>query len=126
MELSQFLYLILPLAFIIVILIGVVLYLSKKSEESVYEKEMKWYRQSLLKGEINRKSFLYIRDNLKADELFSEESKRLDDMLKQKKMDSETYVRMKEVLQMTFNDKLVKINQRYDFDNSIPTGTPPQ
>lgn len=120
MEPNQFFFLILPLAILIAVLVVVVLYLSRKTEETEYEKEMKELRQSLLKGKIDRKSFLYIRDNLKTEELFTDESKRLDDMLTHKKMDPDTYVRMKEVLQMTFNEKLVKIHQKYDFDNSTP------
>ena len=115
MEPSQFIFLILPLAIIIAILVVVVLYLSRRNEVTDYEKEL---RQSLLKGKIDRKTFLYIRDNLKIEDRFTDESKRLDDMLKHKKMDSDTYVRMKKVLDMTFDERLVKINEKYNFDNS--------
>ena len=118
MEPSQFIFLILPLAIIIAILVVVVLYLSRRNEVTDYEKEMKELRQSLLKGKLDRKTFLYIRDNLKIEDRFTDESKRLDDMLKHKKMDSDTYVRMKKVLDMTFDERLVKINEKYNFDNS--------
>jgi len=118
MESSQFFFLILPLAIIIAILVVVVFYLGRKTEETDYEKEMKRLRQLLLKGKLNRETFLHIRDNLKVEDLFADESKRLDDMLKHKKMDSDTYVRMKKILEMSFNERLEKINQKYNFDNS--------
>jgi hypothetical protein len=60
---------------------------------------------------------LYIRDNLKVEDLFFDESKRLDNMLKHKKLDTDTYIRMKKVLDMNFNEKLVKINEKYNLDN---------
>ena len=124
MEPSQFYSFILPLTVLIAILVVVVLYLSRKAEDTNYEKEIKKLRGLLFKGDIDRKDFLYIRDNLKAEDLFTDESKRLDDMLNNKKMDPETYVRMKKALQMTFNQRLVKIHQKYDFDNSTSIEAP--
>jgi len=118
MEPSNFFFLILPLAIIIAVLVVVVFYLARRTEETDYEKEMKELRQSLLKGKLDRKTFLYIRDNVKVEDLFADESKRLDDMLKHKKMDPDTYIRMKKVLGMSFNERLVKINEKYNFDNS--------
>ena len=118
MEPSQFTYLILPLAIIIAILVGIVFYLARRNEETDYEKEMKELRRSLLKGTLDRKTFLYVRDNLKAEDLFGEESKRLDDMMKSKSLDSDTYVRMKKILELNFNERLAKINDKYNFDNS--------
>ena len=118
MEPSNFFFLILPLAIIIAVLVVVVFYLARRTEETDYEKEMKELRQSLLKGKLDRKTFLYIRDNLKVEDHFADESEWLNDMLKQKKMDPATYVRMKKVLEMTFDERLVKINKKYDFGNS--------
>jgi len=117
MEPSQFFFFILPLATIIAILVVVVFYLARKTEETDYEKEMKRLRQLLLKGKLDRETFLRIRDNLKVEDLFADETKRLDDMLKDKKMDSDTYVRMKKILEMSFNERLEKINDNYNFDN---------
>ena len=118
MDPSQFFFIILPLAAIIAILVVVVFYLSRKTEETDYEKEMKKLRQLLIKGKLDRESFLHIRDNLKVEDLFSEESKRLDNMFENKKLDSDTYLRMKKVLDISFNERLEKINEKYDFDNS--------
>ena len=116
MEPSQFFFLILPLAIIIAVLVAVVFYLSRKTEETNYEKEIKELRRLLIKGKLDRKSFLYIRDNLKAEDHFTDESKQLDDIMKQKKMDPDTYVRTKKILEMTYNERLVKIHEKYDFD----------
>lgn len=118
MELSQFIFIILPLAIIISILVVVVFYLAKKNEESEYEKEIKKLRQLLLKGKLDKKQFLHIRDNLKMEDLFADETERLNNMLKHKKMDSDTYVRMKKILEMRFTERLEKINQKYNFAKS--------
>ena len=118
MEPNQFFFLILPLAIIIAVLVVVIFLLARRTEETDYEKEMKELRQSLLKGKLDRKTFLYIRDNLKSEDLFADETKRLDDMLKNKKMDSDTYIRMKKILEMTFNERLEKIKEKHNFDNS--------
>ena len=118
MEPNQFFFLILPLAIIIAVLVVVIFLLARRTEETDYEKEMKELRKSLLKGELDRKTFLYIRDNLKSEDLFADETIRLDDMLKNKKMDSDTYIRMKKILEMTFNERLEKIKEKHNFDNS--------
>jgi len=114
MEPSQFIFIVLPLAIIIAILVVVVFYLSKRTEETDYEKEIKELRRSFLKGKIDQKNFLYIRENLKRENLFCEESKKLDDMLKHNQMDPDTYVRMKKALEMSFDEKLVKIHEKYN------------
>ena len=57
MEPVNFFLVVLPLAIIICILIGVIIFLSRKSEESKYEKEMKELRKSLIKRNIDYKNF---------------------------------------------------------------------
>lgn len=121
MEPSQFFFIVLPLVVLIAILIVVVYYLSRKTEETNYEKEMKRLRQLLIKGQLDRESFLNIRENLKAEDLFADESKRMDEMIKNKQIDSDTYIRMKKVLEYGFNERLEKINQKYKFDD-LPNG----
>ena len=101
MDSSQFFFLLLPLAIIIVVLVVVVLLISKRTEENDYEKEMKELRQALLKGKIDRKTFLYISDNLKAEDHFESESKKLDDMLDQQIICPDNYIRRKKALQLT-------------------------
>ena len=121
MEPNQFFFLILPLAILIAVLVILVFYLSRRIEETDYEKEMKNLRQLLLKGKLDRKTFLHIRDNLKVEDLFADETERLDDMFKQKQIDSDTYVRMKKILEMSFSERLVKINEKYGFDQLVIT-----
>ena len=115
MESTDLMYTILSLATIIFILISVIVYRSKKTVESDYDKEMKKLRQLLLKGKLDRKSFLHIRDNLKVEDLFGDETQRLDNMLEQKSIDSETHNRMKKILDMTFNEKMEKVNLKYNY-----------
>jgi len=115
MESTDLMYAILSLATIIFILISVIVYRSKKTVESDYDKEMKKLRQLLLVGKLDRKSFLHIRDNLKVEDLFGDETQRLDNMLEQKSIDSETHNRMKKILNMTFNEKMEKINLKYNY-----------
>ena len=91
MEISQLGNIQLPFAIIITILVSVLLYFRRKNKETDYEKELKRLRQLLLKGKLDRKSFLCVRDNLKVENLLTDESKRLDNMLMQKSIDSETH-----------------------------------
>lgn len=87
----------------------------RKDTETNFEREMKKLRQSLLQGKLDKKSFLYIRDNLKIEDLFSDETQRLDKMLEEKSIDSETYGRMKKILEMTFNEKMEEVNSKYNY-----------
>ena len=104
---------------LIIVLVSVFMFRYRRNKETNYEKEMKKLRLSLLQGKLDRRSFLYIKDNLKVEDLFGEETQRLDDMLDQKSIDSETYCRMKKILNMTFNEKLEKINLKYNYIDPI-------
>lgn len=100
----------------------VIIFYRRKNIETNYEKEMKKLRLDLLQGKLDRKSFLYIKDNLKVEDLFGEETQRLENMFEQKSIDSETYCRMKKILSMTFNEKLQKISLKYNYtDPKITT-----
>jgi len=111
---------ILPLATILTISTSVLIHRHRKTKETDYEKEMKKLRQLLLKGKLDRKTFLHIRDNLKVEDLFADETQRLDNMLEQKNIDPETYRRMKQILKMSFNERLEKINLKYNYLDSSP------
>jgi hypothetical protein len=95
MELGQFFFLILPMGTIITTLVAIVFYLERGSEQSNYEKEMKELRKLWFMGKINRETFLYMRQNMKAEDLFGDESKRIDDMLKNQELDPDAYIRIK-------------------------------
>lgn len=111
---------ILPLATIITLSTAIFVHHRRKTKETDYEKEMKKLRQLLLKGKLDRKTFLHIRDNLKVEDLFADETQRLNIMLEQKNIDSETYRRMKKILKMSFNQRLEKINLKYNYLDSSP------
>ena len=117
MDTSQFFLIVLPLASLIGILVVVVFYLGKKGDEDDYEKEMKKFRQSLVKGKLDKKTFLHIRNNVKIEDLFADQTKRLDKMLKEKTIDTDAYIRMKKILEMSFNERLEKLSERYNIDS---------
>jgi hypothetical protein len=117
MDANQFFLIVLPLASLIVILVVVVFYLGKTGDEDDYEKEMKKLRQLLIKGKLDKKTFLHIRDNVKIEDIFADQTKRLDKMLKEKSIDADAYVRMKKILEISFNERLEKLSQRYHFDS---------
>ena len=120
MESLPLINIILPLATVIALSTSVLVHRSRKTKESDYDKEMKKLRQLLLKGKLDRKTFLHIRDNLKVEDLFADETQRLDNLLEQKNIDSETYRRMKKILNMSFNERLEKINLKYNYLDSGP------
>ena len=107
---SLFFTAVLPLALIVFVLVGIVYYLLRKTDESKYAKEMKEIRKLLFKGEIDKKTFLESRDKLKAEIHYFEESKRINKMLEKKKIDMDTYLRMKEILEMRLNERLSLIH----------------
>jgi hypothetical protein len=86
MESIDLMYVLLSLLGIASVLILVLLYRSRKTSETDYEKEMKKLRQLLLKGKLDKKTFLHIRDNLKVEDLFGDETQRLDNLLEEKKL----------------------------------------
>ena len=101
-----------------IVIVSVIKFHYKKKNETDYEQKMKKLRQSLLHGKLDRKSFLYIKDNLKVEDVFGQETQRLENMLKEKSIDTETYSRMKKILSMTFNEKLEKIDIKYNYTDS--------
>ena len=99
----------------VTILISIIRFRQRKNTETNYEKEMKQLRLSFLQGKLDRKSFLYVKDNLKVEDIFGDETQRLNQMLEEKSIDPETYCRMKKILSMTFNEKIEKINLKYNY-----------
>ena len=97
-----------------ILVIVIIFFKRRRNHETNYEKEMKKIRQLLLKGKIDRKTFLHIRDNLKVEDIFTDETQRLDNMLQQNSIDSETYRRMEKILKMNLNERLEKINSKYN------------
>jgi len=118
MEPSLFFTAVLPLALIVFVLVGIVYYLLRKTEETKYEKEMKELRKLLFKGQIDKNSYLYSRDKLKAEIHYLEESKKINEMLENKKIDLDSYSRMKEILEMRFNERISLIQIHHNIAKS--------
>jgi len=111
MEPSYFFSLILPLAILVVFLVGLVLYNARKEEDD-YEKEVKKLRQLLLSGKLDKNNFLNLRNRLKHEKVFTTESNKLLSLLSDKKIDEDTYVRLRQVLEASFRDRLDKLDEK--------------
>jgi len=109
MESSYFFFLILPLAILVVFLVGLVLYHARKEEDD-YENELKKLRKLLFSGKLDKKNFVRLRNRLKHEKLFTTESKKLLSLLSDKKIDEETYVRLRQVLETSFRDRIEKLD----------------
>ncbi len=120
MEPTYFFYLIMPLALLVVFLVGIILYYSRK-EEDEYEKEVKKLRQLLLSGKLDKKNFLNTRSRIEYEKNFNTESKRLLDLLSDEKIDEHTYVRLRQVLEKTYQDRLDKLDIDTDEDHKNET-----
>jgi hypothetical protein len=96
---------------------------SGMKEVNQYEKDLKELRVQVIKGNVGHKTFRYMKDSLRAEHLFVSEQNRLDTMYQQNQMDETTYTRMKKVLQLTFNQKLMKIHNKHTLltPNNRPT-----
>ena len=98
------------------LLVGVVVYYSRKEEDN-YEKELKNLRRMLLRGKIDRKTYVNLSNRLKYAKHFNDESKKLLSLLSDEKIDQITYTRLRHVLETTFRERLDKIDQRTNEQN---------
>jgi hypothetical protein len=94
-------------------------YRSGMKQVNDYEKQLRDLRNQVFRGNIGHKTFRYMKENLKAEEIFDNETERLANMYEQGLMDELTYTRMKKVLQLSFNEKLLKIHTKH-----LPTTNP--
>ena len=69
---------------------------------------MKVLRKLQVSGQLDRKSFYNIKNRLKVDKLSSEQGNILEKMFREEKIDSVTYIRIKNTLQISLNKKLKK------------------
>ncbi|MFH1328388.1 MAG: hypothetical protein ABIH76_06065 [Candidatus Bathyarchaeota archaeon] len=102
-----------PMAALTTVSVVAFYYLSGMKQVNEYERELKELRHQVIKGNLGHKTFRYMKDNLRVEDLYNTELKRLDDMFQQNSIDAVTYDRMKKVLQLTFNEKLVKIHTKH-------------
>ena len=115
MDPSSFFFLIVPLAVLIAVLVGVVMYKSRQEVDD-YEAEMRKLRKLLLKGKLDRKTYLCMRAKLRHEQLFSIESKKLLSLLSDGKIDQDTYVRLRQVLDTSYKDKIDKLDEENSCD----------
>lgn len=114
MEPSYFFYQIVPLAVLVVFLVALVLHYSRK-EEDEYEKVTKFVRKLLLSGKVDQENFSNMLSRIKQVKNFNRESKQLLSLLSEEKIDTDTYVRLRQVLEKSFQDKLKKFS--FSFKN---------
>ena len=116
MDPNHFFYLILPLGVMVFLLVGLVSYYSRKEEDN-YQKELKNLRRMLLRGKIDRKTYVNLSNRLKYAKHFNDESKKLLSLLSDEKIDEITYTRLRHVLETTFRERLDKIDQHTNEPN---------
>lgn len=120
MEPSYFIFLILPLAVLVVFLVVLVIHYARK-EENDYENEVKKLRQMFFSGKLDKKTFVNQRSKLKNEKIFATESKKLLALLSDEKIDEETYVRLRQVLEKSFRDRLDRLDEGTGgIDNNEP------
>ena len=125
MEPTYFFYLIMPLALLVVFLVGIVLYYARKEEDD-YELEVKKLRQLLLSGKMDKKNYLNTRSRMEYEKSFNTESKKLLSLLSDEKIDEHTYVRLRQVLEKTFQDRIDKLEINTDEDEKNKPVTAPE
>ena len=76
MELIPLLSIISPMTALTIFVVVMLHYFSGMGKVSDYEKELKNLRHNVLKGELGQKTYLYIKDNLKVENLYDVESSR--------------------------------------------------
>ena len=114
MEASYFFNLIVPLAVLVVFLVVLVLYYARK-EEDEYEKLTKVVRKLLLSGKVDQENFSNMINRINHVKNFNMESKQLSSLLSEEKIDEDTYARLRQVLEKSFQDKLKKVS--FSFKN---------
>jgi hypothetical protein len=109
MNLSQLYLAGLPMLILTIAVVAIYVHYKRKIE-SDYDMEMKQLRQFLLSGKLDKNKFNLVKNRLKIDSLFSEQTNVLENMFNDEKIDPNTYVRMKNALKLSMNQKLKKLN----------------
>lgn len=108
MDSSYFFFLVVPLASLVVFLVALVLY-HARDDEDVYEAQVKKLRKLWLSGKLDRKTFVRTRNQVRHEKNFSIESKKLLSLLSDEKIDKATYARLRHILETSYRDRLVKL-----------------
>ena len=64
----------------------------------------------MLSGKLDKNKFNLVKNRLKIDSLYSEQGDILENMFQDEKIDSTTYVRMKNALKLSMSQKPKKLN----------------
>ena len=108
MDPSYFAFLVLPLGVIVFVLVGLTLYYARKGEDE-YEKEIKNLRKLLISGKINTQTFNRLKSKTDYVKEYNNESKRLLELLSSEKIDQENYERLNQVLEKSFQEKIIRL-----------------
>ena len=109
MSISQLSLAVLPMLILTIAIVAIYVHYKRKIE-SEYDTEMKQLRQLLLSGKLDKTKFNVVKNRLNIDSLFSEQTNVLENMFQEEKIDSTTYIRMKNALKLQLNQKLKKLN----------------
>jgi len=71
----------------------------------------------LLSGKLDKKHFVSMISRMKHEKKFNTESKKLLSLLSDQKIDEYTYVRLRQVLEKSFQDRLDKLDLNIDEEN---------
>ena len=111
MSVSQLSLAVLPMLILTIAIVALYVHYKRKIE-SEYDTEMKQLRQLLFSGKLDKNKFNLVKNRLKIDTLFSEQTDVLENMFQEEKIDSTTYSRMKNALTLQLNQKLKKLNTK--------------
>jgi hypothetical protein len=112
MNIGYLSFAVLPMLILTIAVVAIYLHYKRKVE-SDYDVEMKQLRQFLFSGKLDKNKFNLVKNRLKIDSLLSEQGDILENMFQEEKIDSITYVRMKNALKLSMNQKLKKIKCRH-------------
>ncbi len=115
MSLSLIASIILPAGVLMTISGGFIYHFSKSKAKTAYEKDLNELMRLWLTGKIDKKTYRYMKESVNAEEIFNSESQKIDNRFKNKQLDQIEYIRIKKILQMNLNKRLVNIE-----NNAMP------
>lgn len=92
---------------------GFIYHFSKSKAETSYEKDLNELRRLWLTGKLDRKNYRYIKNSMNAEQIFNGESQKIDNLLCNEQLDQIEYIRIKKILQMNLNKRLVNIENNH-------------
>jgi len=115
MSLSLIASIILPAGLLMAISGGFIYHFSKSKAKTSHEKDLNELTRLWLTGKIDRKTYKYIKESVNAEEIFNNESQKINNLFTNKQLDQIEYIRIKKILQMNLNKRLINIE-----NNAMP------